>query len=212
MDLAGNQSPGVSLAAVTLPDPLSSMPRPVSYWSMDTSDLQSSKPVDLMGRNPVISGNAYFDQRISNGGAVAGEAIRINSSSQFLDIMGNPSLNATDQLTLSLWVKVTNFYDNGGLLTYGGTDPNAAVPEAWSLTTWDETGKYLTFQMSGVAPADVLQSEKLVLRHNVIHKEMNTSDFYHVGIVFDQGTARFYLNGELQDEKNLAVDLRTLTE
>jgi len=194
VDLDGNESAGVSIHAATSPAAPAQPPFPTSYWSMDSVDTVGGVQ-DVMGVNHSAFHSAYLNQA-----GVAGEAIRVTSSSHRIEIPASPSLDTTNRLTLSAWIYATSASNGGAIMSYGG-----AAEEGFALTYHNDAGTYVAFRAGWPSDPHQLDAPATFAGNGVITAEIGVNQWRHLAAVFDQGQVAIYVDGVLR-----ATDLWSL--
>ena len=200
-DTHGNISAGLRTAAGTLPaDGI--ITQPTSYWSMDSTATAGSTVQDVVGLNHATTAAAYFNQV----GRVE-KAIRFNTSSHHVEIPNDPSLDASDGLTLSLWFNATAIIDNGALLVHG-----TAAEEAYGLTLQQADGQYPVFRF-GAPAAPVRIGAVPRSRSGAVLGTLATNTWHHLAARFDAGLVTLWLDGNrIVSEQTGVAELPLVTD
>lgn len=120
----------------------------------------------------------------------------VSGESDRVMVPANQSLDITDTLTVSAWVKVENFAGAGGfggILTYGES------VETYSLTTHASPNR---FGFSSNWPA--------AWQHVYSQSSLSTGVWYHVAGVFDKGKAYLYVQGKLDNSSDWSGTITAL--
>ncbi|MDJ0838651.1 MAG: carboxypeptidase regulatory-like domain-containing protein [Acidobacteriota bacterium] len=187
-DYAGNQSTVQSATLTALPIESADMPKPVSYWTFDDKvpDLEvANLASDLVGGNHVVSynGNSFA------GGRIGYRTDGIDDVA-FVDDL-SPNLELDNQLTLSAWVYIDAFNEDGGIITYGSAYADSPVEKYALVTTGDNRVAFRT--------------NRGVDRQTVESGILAVDTWYHVVATFKDGHAEIYVNGLLDNETDWTV-------
>ncbi len=183
VDGDNNESYGPRLYLATPPAEPALYPKPVSFYTMDNDhiDTPSKTIFDLRDNADLSYASLYTNQA-----AALGEAIKVNSASN----IHNPAadhIGADGDLTFSAWIKVSSYADDAGIVYLGDTTTDALVLE---------TDSHNRLRLQAGNTGDVLALSK---------RWRPTNAWQHVVGVFDHGTARLYVDGELAVETSGAT-------
>ena len=175
-DLSGNISKGVEKRITTLCDP-DQIPRAISYWSFDLEDTNGKLAVDVLGTNDFF----YSTGRAGLTGFVQ----RAHSlSNEFMETPAAEAFQFGGEFSLGIWLRPLSFGDQTAVYFGSGTQALFQLDLAGSTST-DYHVRYLDNAGNTMRTPE--------------RDALKTSTWYHVGVVFAQGEARFFLNGEEVD-------------
>ncbi len=167
----------------------------VGYWKFDEGvDLDvfdstaNSNDGTLKGAGTVPT----LPEWINNG--AIGKALEFNGSDTYVEIPYDSSLNLINNFTVSLWLKA---YDTQGWLFSKGV--YCSGPRSWALTLRD-TRFNIVYSQDGDS-INGAGSQKNIFYTN------NQYAWNHGVFVYEDGTAKLYMNGDLVDSIYLRQDM-----
>lgn len=175
-DLSGNISKGLSRRITTFCDP-NQIPRAVSYWSFDSSESNGRLALDVLGTND-------FFYSTGNSGQ-AGVVQKAHSlSNTFMETPPSDGFQFNGSFSLGVWLRPIAFGDQTAV--FFGNENQAIFQldlagnssDSYHLRYSDNAGNTMRTPV-----ADALKG----------------STWYHIGVVFGQGEARLFLDGEEVD-------------
>ena len=149
----------------------------VIYFSFD--EIEGDEVINGAGNG--INGKLEGDARQVQGYRGMGVALNIDEpenvpGDDFVRVPGSPDVNVTDQFTIAVWVKATNFGDYRTVMSNTDSSGYALTVENGVPTGWIHiAGDYLH-----------------ILGKTVLEKDK----WYHLALTFDGKNAIIYLNGE----------------
>lgn len=184
LDHSGNEAPGVRRRAATaLANPVD-LQRPVSYWTLDTADLQRKNPLDVKGGHHANDALHYKGQE-----GVLGQGSQFNhNGNHFIDVPGDPSMGLTNVFSWAAWIKPASFREQGRIFAYGHDGD-----ELLSLSTLGADGNRIALALGST------ETLEAGLRHAAdgrILSQMAEDAWLHLAVTFDRGLVVLYLNGD----------------
>ncbi|WP_426750370.1 LamG-like jellyroll fold domain-containing protein [Myxococcus sp. Y35] len=159
---------------------------PVGHWALDegsggtTADATAHGVTGTLVNGPVWTAGKQ------------GSAVELDGTDDRIDL-GNPShLQLTGAMTVSAWVWVDAFAENGRIINKQGGSTN----RGWSLNV--ESGGYASFQVASSATSLVL----------VDGTALPTGQWVHLAGTYEPGVAlRLYVNGVPGSQRNSTLNV-----
>jgi Concanavalin A-like lectin/glucanases superfamily/Pectate lyase superfamily protein len=151
-------------------------PNPVANWTCDAGSGSS-----------LADGSGYENDGTINGPSwatgIAGKGLSFDGTNDYVSVPDDDSLDITDAVTLSCWVKFTQLGTGRQKVVYKGNNTQTSVN--YSLGKYEWANKAEFFFMAGGGTTTRLISSTL----------LSTGHWYHLAATYDGATARLYING-----------------
>jgi len=158
-----------------------------SWWTFDTADIQGSTAVDGSGsgHNGVISNALSIAGRVN-------QALNFNGSNSVVTVNSSASLELTNNLTISTWIKTTNNSRTEDVL---GKYDASGSEFGWILKTLSSgvIGLRVGGNNTGNGVRDIADN-----------KAINDGNWHHVAAVITLGSnVQFYVDGQPTSNQGL---------
>jgi hypothetical protein len=160
----------------------------VGYWPFDEGSGTIAKDYSGNGNDGTIYGGATWTT-----GKVGG-ALSFDGVDDYVRVNPSASLDITNNLSVIAIVKVNNFVNVGGIVTYG------ASVETYALATWVSPNRF-AFMSNWPSNWQILNTQSSV----------NIGTWYHLVGVFSNGAAKIYLNGNLDNSATWSISTLPLS-
>ena len=177
----------------------------VLHFSFDSSEGSRVSDLSGNGNNGVIAGAARFTPKGCLGGALEFDGV-----DDYVSVAASPSLNVTDQLTISAFFYPYSYSDQRPILNWVRRAPLKSGPQMWLHVRG--------YQWQGLGSGAHLCGADM--REDILSRVISFADpppnrWYHMAITYDRATGKgqIFLNGMLVKEQQMgSYELFTQTD
>ena len=177
----------------------------VLHFSFDSSEGSRVSDLSGNGNNGVIAGAARFTPKGCLGGALEFDGV-----DDYVSVAASPSLNVTDQLTISAFFYPYSYSDQRPILNWVRRSPLKSGPQMWLHVRG--------YQWQGLGSGAHLCGADM--REDILSRVISFADpppnrWYHMAITYDRATGKgqIFLNGMLVKEQQMgSYELFTKTD
>lgn len=156
----------------------------VSYWPLDSSDIDGTTVKDAWGSNDgIIEG----DPKIVEG--KIREALEFDGADDYINCGTDASLNLTGALTIEVWIKPAAAGEGGANVGPACKAQSGVSPWSWQLR-YNAPGGFMGFQFNGDPEGSTWIS---------VQENLSPGEWYHIAGTFDGSSIVCYLNGVEKD-------------
>jgi hypothetical protein len=164
----------------------------VSYWPMD--ETSGTTVEDVKGNNNgTATGTTIVDGKYR-------KARSFNGSSDYVEVPDDASLDITDTITITAWVKWNTFKDYGTILDKG--TGGSASTFNYGLWSYSSSNSYLRGWIGNGTSSQSIP----------LQSSLNTNQWYHVVFKFDGSYLYLYINGSENNKIAQTLTPATNTE
>jgi hypothetical protein len=162
----------------------------VSWWRAEGNAQDAVGP----NNGALMNGTGFTSGKV-------GLAFAFNGVNQFVQVPDAPSLDPTNSLTMEMWVNVTGYSSNDGVVIVGKDNPYAV--RQYLLSLGNVSGQWVFRPHVGVPGG-------LRYFNGTMPIQLNT--WYHVAMTYDGSSLKLFVNGILDGSLNVTGPIVTSAE
>ncbi|MBN2317207.1 MAG: hypothetical protein JXM79_24995, partial [Sedimentisphaerales bacterium] len=160
----------------------------VGWWRLNEGSGTTATDTSGYGNDGTLRGNPQWVV------GVAGSALEFNGTSDFVDCGNDESLNLTDEISITLWMRPASAGE-GGPNAGPACRAESGATWSWQLRYNAPGGSYMGFQFNGDPEGSTWVD---------VQQNLTPGEWYHIVGTFDGTTIKCHLNAEETQSANIS--------